>query len=275
MLHGHPCLSVIKVVRQFICRKKYSIYDLRITSHKEQATDKMRAVILAGGKGTRLKPYTTVIPKPLVPIGDEMPIMEIVVRQLASAGFTHLTIAVNHLAELIESFFGNGSKWNVKIDYSYEDKPLSTIGPLTLIKDLPENFLVMNGDLLCDMDYREFYDYHVKMKNSITISAFKRTAQIDFGVLKYNSDQILTEFIEKPVYDFSVSMGIYCFSRSVIEKIPEGSVYGFDQLMVDSIKNNEQVHVKPFEGFWLDIGRLEDYETANEKYEEIKTRIGL
>ena len=120
----------------------------------------MRAIILAGGKGTRLKPYTTVVPKPLVPIGNEMPILEIVIRQLAKNGFTHVTITVGHLAHLIMAFFGNGERWGVKIDYSMEDveKPLHTIGPLTLINDLPENFLVMNGDVLCDIDYKNFFE---------------------------------------------------------------------------------------------------------------------
>src|SRR5687768_11977306 len=121
----------------------------------------MRAVILAGGKGTRLKPYTITLPKPLVPVGDEMPILEIIIRQLSRFGFDHITIAVNHMANLIMAFFGDGSRWKVKIDYSVEESMLSTIGPLTLISDLPENFLVMNGDILCDLDYSGFYNYHL------------------------------------------------------------------------------------------------------------------
>ena len=122
----------------------------------------MRAVILAGGKGTRLRPYTTVFPKPLVPIGDQMPILEVIIRQLATCGFQHITITVSYLAELIMAFFGSGERWGVDIDYSREPKPLSTIGPLTLLDDLPENFLVMNGDILCDLDYRQFYDYQLR-----------------------------------------------------------------------------------------------------------------
>ena len=130
-----------------------------------------RAVILAGGKGTRLKPYTVSLPKPLVPIG-EMPILEIIIRQLAKSGFDHITITVNHMADIIRAFFGDGSKWGVAIDYSLEDKPLSTMGPLKLIRDLPENFLVMNGDVLTDLDFGQFYDEHVRSGNIFTVSAF-------------------------------------------------------------------------------------------------------
>lgn len=235
----------------------------------------MRAIILAGGKGTRLKPYTTVIPKPLVPVGNEMPIVEIVIRQLVNHGFEHITIAVNHLANLIMAFFGDGQKWNVKIDYSLEDKPLSTIGPLTLISDLPENFLVMNGDILCDLNYREFYDYHVKNGNDITVSVFKREAKIDFGVLKFNAGNCITEFFEKPTYHFDVSMGIYCLNRSIVEQLPKGKPYGFDNLMIDGLRKKQKIIAKPFDGFWLDIGRPEDYESANENYQELKKKVGF
>src|SRR2546429_8527690 len=143
----------------------------------------MRAVILAGGKGTRLKPYTITLPKPLVPVGDEMPILEIIIRQLSKFGFDHITIAVNHMANLIMSFFGDGSRWSTRIDYSVEDSMLKTIGPLTLISDLPDSFLVMNGDILCDLNYRHFYDFHVASENDVTVAVYKRSSLIDFGVL--------------------------------------------------------------------------------------------
>jgi len=235
----------------------------------------MRAIILAGGKGTRLKPYTTTIPKPLVPIGDEMPVLEVVIRQLARYGFTHITLAVNHMANLIMAFFGDGSRWNINLDYSLEDRPLSTIGPLTLIADLPENFLVMNGDILCDLNYKDFFDFHVQHGNDVTVSVYKRDAKIDFGVLKYNSEHLITEFIEKPTYHFDVSMGIYCLNRSVVEQIPKGEPYGFDALMIDGIKNGLKIMARPFDGFWLDIGRPEDYDNANENYQELKAKLGI
>lgn len=235
----------------------------------------MRAIILAGGKGTRLKPYTTLIPKPLVPIGNEVPILEIVIRQLSRHGFSHITLAVNHLANLIMAFFGNGEKWGIRIDYSLEDKPLSTIGPLTLINDLPDDFLVMNGDILCDLSYRDFYDYHVKNRNDVTVSVYKRDTKIDFGVLRYDENNLITEFIEKPTYHFDVSMGIYCLNRSVVELLPRGESYGFDNLMIDGIKNKQKIIVNPFDGYWLDIGRPDDYDKANENYQDLKEKLGL
>lgn len=235
----------------------------------------MRAIILAGGQGTRLRPYTTHIPKPLVPIGNEMPILEIIIRQLAKNGFGRITIAVNHLANLIMAFFGDGSRWGVKIDYSVEDQPLSTIGPLTLIEDLPDDFLVMNGDILCNLDYRQFYEYHVHRRNLVTVSTAKRASQIDFGVLEADQDCKITAFIEKPTYHFDVSMGIYCINRSVIEAIPRNTRYGFDNLMLDGIRDNKGYEVRPFNGEWLDIGRPEDYDYCNDNYPLIKQKLGL
>jgi len=223
-----------------------------------------RAVILAGGKGTRLKPYTAVFPKPLVPVG-EVPILEVIIRQLAANGFTHITIALNHLAEIIKAFFGDGSKWGVQIDYSLEDKPLNTMGPLKLISDLPEHFLVMNGDVLTDLNYAVLYDEHVAQESLFTISAYDRQQKVDFGVLDVGEDKKLTGFREKPVYEYSVSMGIYILNRNVLEIIPEDTAYGFDELMLELIKRKTPASVKVFDGYWLDIGRPEDYEIACEE----------
>ena len=180
----------------------------------------MRAIILAGGKGIRLRPYTTLIPKPMVPLGGRMSILEVVLNQLAQSGFTHVTLAVNHLSHLIMAYFGDGSRWGLKLDYSLEDEPLSTIGPLTLIDNLPDNFLVMNGDILCDLNYRKFFEWHVEANADVSVSVYKRETKIDFGVLKYDEDLILREFQEKPVYSHDVSMGIYCLSKRVVEKLP-------------------------------------------------------
>jgi NDP-mannose synthase len=235
----------------------------------------MRAVILAGGKGTRLKPYTITLPKPLVPVGGELPILEIVIRQLKSAGFDHVTIAVNHMAELVMAFFGDGSRWQTKIDYSIEESALSTIGPLTLIPNLPPNFLVMNGDILCDLDYSEFFHYHLAQQNEVTVSVYNRTTTIDFGVITYDSDHVAKKFVEKPVYHFDVSMGVYCLNRTVVDQLPKGKPYGFDNLMLDGIQNGKRIGVRPFKGFWLDLGRPEDFDLANERYEGLKSRLGL
>lgn len=229
-----------------------------------------RAVILAGGKGTRLKPYTIVFPKPLVPVGDH-PILEIVIRQLVKYGFDHITLAVNHQADLIKAFFGDGKKWNTFIDYSLEDKPLSTMGPLTLIHDLPENFLVMNGDILTDLNYQSFYENHEANQSLYTILGKQRKDKVEYGILETNERNILTGFKEKPTHEYLVSSGIYMLNKRVLNFIPKGESFGFDQLMLKLIENNEQVKVDLFEGFWLDIGRPDDYALAIEKSEEIKS----
>jgi len=228
-----------------------------------------RAIILAGGKGTRLKPYTIVFPKPLVPVGDH-PILEIVIRQLVKYGFDHITLAVNHQADLIKAFFGNGDKWNTFIDYSLETQPLSTMGPLTLVKDLPENFLVMNGDILTDLNYENFYNEHINQKNIFTILGKKRQDKVEYGILETNSNNILTGFKEKPVNEYLVSSGIYMLNKRVLDFIPKEKAFGFDQLMLEFIAKKETVKVEIFEGFWLDIGRPDDYAIAIEKSEEIK-----
>jgi len=235
----------------------------------------MRAIILAGGKGTRLRPYTISLPKPLVPIGGEMPILEIVIRQLAKCGFTRVTLAVNHMANIIQAFFGDGSRWGLPIDYSLEEQPLSTIGPLTLIDDLPENFIVMNGDVLCDLNYADFLEHHTRRGNDITVSSYVREVKIDYGVLEYDQSRFLSSFSEKPNLRFEISMGVYCISRRVIASLEKGKPYGFDNLMLDSLKNGRKVEVKPYDGYWLDIGRPEDFDSANENYEAIKAKFQL
>jgi NDP-sugar pyrophosphorylase family protein len=235
----------------------------------------MRAIILAGGKGTRLRPYTTLIPKPLVPLGGKYSILEIIIMQLSRSGFTHITLAVNHLSHLIMAYFGDGSRLGVKLDYSLEEGELSTIGPLSLIDDLPENFLVMNGDILCDLNYRDFYLAHISAGSRVSVSAYRRQVKIDFGVLRYDKSGHLTEFQEKPAFDFDVSMGIYCINRTVIEALPRGAKYGFDNLMIDRLANKQNIDIRPFSGYWLDIGRPDDYEYADENFSELSAKLGI
>jgi len=225
-----------------------------------------RAIILSGGKGTRLRPYTAVLPKPLMPIG-EYPILEVIIRQLINQGFDHITLALNHQADIFKSFFGDGSKWNIRIDYSLETKPLSTMGPLTLIDDLDDDFLIMNGDILSDIEYGKLYDEHVKNGSIFTISSYRREAAIDYGVLEVENG-ILTGFTEKPKYYFEVSMGVYIASKKILNYIPYNEAYGFDKLMLELIKAHEKVQVKNYDGIWLDIGRPDDYEQAIDLFEE-------
>ena len=228
-----------------------------------------RAVILAGGKGTRLKPYTVVLPKPLMPIG-EYPILEVIVRQLVKSGFSHITMAVNHQAELIKAFFRDGEKWGIKIDYSFEDIPLGTMGPLKLLKDLPENFLVMNGDVLTDINYERFYNEHLNSDCIFTISSSVREQVSEYGVLELDQTFHLKNFYEKPKTKMFVSMGIYMLNRTVLEYIPEDTLYGFDQLMLNLIGKKIPVQVIPHPGHWLDIGRADDYMKAIEDFENIR-----
>ena len=225
-----------------------------------------RAVILAGGQGTRLRPYTVVLPKPLMPV-CEYPVLEVVVRQLARHRFRHITMAVNHQAELIRAFFGDGDKWNLRIDYSLESQPLSTMGPLRLIPDLPEHFLVMNGDVLTDLDFREFLAGHIRAGRAFTIAASRRVQVIDYGVLEVDGAGLLRGFHEKPSSTYLVSMGIYAVSRRALEFIPEGRRYGFDDLMRDMLAAGEPVHVQEHPGYWRDIGRPDDYMQAIEEFE--------
>ena len=169
----------------------------------------MKAVILAGGKGTRLRPYTTVIPKPLVPIGEKA-IIEILLSQLYKYNVDEIFICVNHFAELIKAFLGDGSKYGIKINYSLETTELGTVAPLKLINNLPDNFLVMNGDLLTDLNFEELFIFHLKNNSSLTIATYSRDSKIDFGVIKSSQiDNSVTEFIEKPIYKFEVSMGVF------------------------------------------------------------------
>jgi len=231
-----------------------------------------RAVILAGGKGTRLKPYTVVLPKPLMPIG-EFPILEVIVRQLARHGFDHITLAVNHQAEIIKAFFNDGTRWGIKIDYSLEDKPLSTMGPLKLIRDLPEDFLVMNGDVLTDLDFADFLEFHKGRKNIFTVSSHLREEFIDYGVLKTDANGQICQFDEKPKMCCEVSMGVYCVNSRVLDFIPSDRSYGFDSLMLCLIAANEPATVRPYKGYWLDIGRPDDYSQAIEEFERMKTRF--
>lgn len=231
-----------------------------------------RAVILAGGKGTRLRPYTVVLPKPLMPIG-EFPILEVILRQLIRFGFDHITMAVNHQAEIIKAFFQDGRRWGVRIDYSCENTPLGTMGPLKLIPDLPANFLVMNGDVLSDLDFAVFHDEHVRAGDLFTISSKQREHRIDYGVLETAPDGNLIAFREKPRESFQVSMGVYMLSSSVLDRIPAGQPYGFDNLMLDMLSAGQRARVRPFNGYWLDIGRPDDYALAIDEFEAMKERF--
>jgi NDP-sugar pyrophosphorylase family protein len=231
-----------------------------------------RAVVLAGGMGTRLRPYTVVLPKPLMPIGD-YPILEVIVRQLAANGFDHITLAVNHQANLIKAFFGGGEAWNVAIDYSVESKPLSTIAPLCLIPDLPETFLLMNGDVLTDLSLRTLFEAHSHSGAAFTIAAAERVQRIDYGVLAVDPNQRLIGFDEKPSTRYLVSMGVYVVERAVLRRVPPNAPFGFDDLMHALIVSGEHVNVRPHAGYWLDLGRPDDYAQAIDEFDRRKAEF--
>jgi len=228
----------------------------------------MRAVILAGGKGQRLRPYTTVLPKPLMPIGD-MPILEVVLRQLKAAGVARVTMAVGHLAELLQAFFGDGKRLGLQIDYSFEDKPLGTVGPLTLIPSLAgeREFLMMNGDVLTTLDYSELIRRHRESAADITIATYRREVKIDFGVIETDADDLLTGYVEKPRFDYRVSMGVYCFNAEVLDRLAPGEYCDFPDLVKRLVAGGRKVASYPFDGYWLDIGRPDDYAIAIDEFE--------
>jgi NDP-sugar pyrophosphorylase family protein len=226
----------------------------------------IQAVVLAGGQGTRLKPYTTVLPKPLVPLGD-MPILEIVLRQLRRSGIKRITIAVNHLAHLIEAFFGDGSRFGLEISYSCEDMPAGTAGPLRLVRGLCDDFLVMNGDLLTTLDYADLIRTHRSNGAVATVSTFKKEVKIDLGVLEVVGDQF-RNYTEKPTYNFTVSMGIYALNHRVIDYIPEGAKFDMPDLILALHNAGEKIVCYSGDYDWLDIGRVDDYEQAVAIFEE-------
>ena len=233
----------------------------------------MKAVILAGGKGTRLKPYTTAFPKPLMPIGDK-PILEIVVKQLKSYGFDEIIMAVGHLAELIRTFFNDGSKYGINIKYTRENKPLGTAGPLALMKEeLKETFLMMNGDVLTTLDFSDLVNYHKRNGAIATIALKKRDVKIDFGVVEIDGSNSIVGYTEKPEIDYLVSMGVYVFEPKVLEYIKPNEYLDFPDLIKKLISNGETVKGYAYDGYWLDIGRPDDYERANKEVEEIYPKL--
>ncbi len=222
------------------------------------------AVVLAGGKGTRLLPYTTLVPKPLVPVGDR-PILHYALERLKAAGFHRATLCVGHLAELIQAYFGDGSKWGMELDYAIEAKPLSTIGPLAFVKNLGENFLVMNGDVMTDMNLVDVWRAHEKSKADLTVAVHRREVRIDYGVLRYDpKSRRVVSFTEKPRLPYDVSMGIYVLNRRCLEFVKPGKPMGFDELVLALLAKKRPITAYPYAGRWLDIGRPDDYERAQE-----------
>lgn len=231
------------------------------------------AVVLAGGLGTRLRPYTTSLPKPLVPIAGELPIVEIVLRQLAAAGFARATLAIGHLGDLIKAVVGDGSRFGLAVDYAVEEQPLGTIGPILQILDrLPEHFLVLNGDVLTDLDFAAVLASHHGSEAPLTIATYERILDTELGVLEVEHDRVVS-FREKPKLTFKVSMGVNGLSVSTLSRYPVGAALGFDELVVDLLRRGHPPHAFHHAGYWLDIGRPEDYERANAEFPDMRKTL--
>jgi len=224
----------------------------------------MKAVILAGGKGSRLEPFTHVFPKPLMPIGQR-PILEIVLRQLADAGIDEAILTVGHQASKLIKMVTAAGGFDLKIRYSEETKPLGTAGPLKLIRNLGQDFLVLNGDILTDLNFRKFIDFHHKTGAIATIGAFERNLNIDFGVIEIDGNRVI-DYYEKPQIESLVSMGVYAFKRDILRYIPKDRRFDFPDLVHKLLDKNIHPAVYRHRGEWLDIGRPDDYKQAVETF---------
>lgn len=232
----------------------------------------MKAVVLAGGRGRRLEPYTHIIPKPLLPIGD-MPILEVLLRQMKQAGITEVTLTVGHLAELLNLFFQDGSRFGLQISYSYEDIPLGTAGPLAMVKGLDDDFLVTNGDVLTTLPFNDLIAYHRAEGSAATIAMHKRKVSIDLGVIQCDGTNRVNGYVEKPTFDYLVSMGIYVFSPRVLTFIPPKEYLDFPNLVHRLLEAGEKVAGFPYEGYWQDLGRPDDYESAARDFDSMRSQF--
>jgi NDP-mannose synthase len=229
----------------------------------------MKAIVLAGGKGARLAPYTKILPKPLMPIGD-MPILEVLLRQMKRSGIDEVVITVGHLANLLRAFFQDGSDLGLKISYSFEDAPLGTAGPLSLVSGLDRTFLVSNGDVLTTLDLKDLIKFHVEEKATATIAVHRRKVDIDFGVVQCDENFRMVGYTEKPSIDYLVSMGIYIFEPRVLTYIPYNSYLDLPNLVLKMMAAGEKVIGFPYSGYWQDLGRPDDYEHASEDFDSMR-----
>ena len=232
----------------------------------------MKAVVLAGGKGTRLAPYTQIIPKPMMPVGDKA-ILEIMLWQMKRAGISEVVLTVGHLAGLMRAFFQDGSHLGLKINYSHEEKPLGTAGPLALIDGLTETFMVTNGDVLTTLDIKQLIEFHQTHQGIATIATHQRKVHIDLGVIHANGDHQIVSYTEKPTLDYLVSMGMYVFEPEALSYIPKGNYLDFPDLVKLLIRAGKKVVAYPFDGYWQDLGRPDDYEQASIDFDSMRSQF--
>lgn len=234
----------------------------------------LRAVILAGGKGVRLRPFTVNFPKPLVPLGDA-PVLDVLIKRLVAFGITDITLTLGHLAELIKAYFHTHNRLTTQARFRYveEDEPTGTAGSLASVPDLDQTFLVMNGDLLTDLDFDTLVSFHRRHEAILTIAAHRRHVKIDLGVLERSDDYRVVGYQEKPEHSYEVSMGIYVYEPRVLKFIAPGAYLDFPDLVLKLIAAGEKVCAMPCDCLWLDIGRPDDYARAQEIYTERKGEV--
>ena len=234
----------------------------------------MDAVVLAGGKGTRLAPYNTVFPKPMIPLGDR-PILDIIIKQLDYYRFDRIILSVGYLAELIESYYKSACKraTRSKIEFVRENEPLGTVGALKLVENLNESFLVMNGDILTDMDFGKFMQFHKHHEGLLTIATYNKKVNLELGIMEVDKSHVIQSFQEKPTFNYLVSMGIYAYEPTVLEFIPNGKAFDFPQLVWDALDQKKKLVAYPSEDYWLDLGSHVDYGKAQDEFELMKSKL--
>lgn len=244
-----------------------------VKNKKKGAASGMRAVILAGGRGVRLQPFTVNFPKPLVPLGDT-PVIEVLIRRIVSFGITDITLTLGHLAELVKAYFGHRQQLAKQITLRYvdEEKPTGTAGSLSLVSGLDKTFLVMNGDLLTDLNFNKLVAFHRKQRSALTIATHTRHVKIDLGVLEFDHDYRIKAYVEKPEKSYQVSMGVYVYEPTVLRHIDHGKYLDFPDLVLRLLDRGEKVCAYPTECQWLDIGRPDDYARAQELFAEDRER---
>ncbi len=235
---------------------------------------KIQAVILAGGAGSRLRPYTTVLPKPLMPVGD-VPIAEIIIRQLKFYGIRNIVISTGHLAGLIEAYFGRGRRWGVNIQYIREDRPLGTAGALRMIDGLAADFLVINGDTLTNINFKKLFQFHKDKKATATIAAKERIIKTDFGVIEFNAHDELVDYIEKPQQKIYVSMGVNILSKKCQSYIRYAESISMPELLLRIKSAGEKIYCFKTSRLWLDLGRFDDLEAAQEVFRKHESKFLL
>jgi len=231
----------------------------------------MRAVILAGGRGTRLRPFTASFPKPLVPLGDR-PVIELLIRNLVSAGICDITLTLGHLAELVQAYFHNRRRLppELNLNYVIEDEPTGTAGSLALVPGLDDTFLVMNGDLLTDLDFNRLIAFHREQGAALTIATHRRHVKIDLGVLEFDGTAAITNYIEKPEHSYHVSMGVYVYEPEVLSRVSPGEYLDFPDLVLRLLAEGQRVSAYVSDCLWLDIGRPDDYARAQQLVETMQ-----